>query len=163
MVPCLTFSKSYNKTNILSHYCLPHKILNKHPPVYYLCWNSRIVHFGFFNFEVDFLDFKMKMNSALWTWCRTVWISFVLLSFCESWWWKYYHNMVYLLNPDWSLNKHHHFSLTSLHHGRLFNVRKHLYYKQAFWLSGNPLHFNMGRQWCIILTERHSSLTWHAL
>ncbi len=37
-----------------------------------------------------------------------------------------------------------------------------IYNKQAFWLSGNPLHFNMGSQTDILLTEHQCSLTWRA-
>ncbi len=29
----------------------------------------------------------------------------------------------------------------------------YLYYKQGFWLSGNPLHFNMGPQWQIYFLQ----------
>ncbi len=44
-----------------------------------------------------------------------------------------------------------------------FSVLFFLYYKRVLWLSGNPLHVNMGTQWHILLTEGQCSLSQHTL
>ncbi len=77
--------------------------------------------------------------------------------------------MPFLSSPgyrQYTIHSHKHRSHTYIQAPKtvLFLTLLKYLYKVAFWLSGNPLRFNMNAQWCLYFLRRvQCSLTWHVL